>query len=341
MGVLISKIYKKKKYFYIAENYKTALGKYKRRQIKSLGCITITEAKRELAKFHSNSNFISNYKLTVNELFNIYKESLKDRVSEKTYKMNIKIMKDFDHSFIVLFGSKPFYTLNNGHIETFHHFLKNKKLKSTTISLYFTITKTFLRWCRNHEYTNKTFIFPKILHKNNPIVTLSNNDMSKLIDNSGEIFGFYIQFMCLTGLRPKEFIKLKWSDIRNREINVISDNPLKSGRNIPVSSQLARVLRNCKFRRHSKYVCHIRKASNLSQTISNIGKDVLNKKINLYTFRKYFATKLADNGLSPIKMCRLMGHSSINTALKYYISDDLSLSKDLDQSFQFLKLRSS
>ena len=63
----------------------------------------------------------------------------------------------------------------------------------------------------------------------------------------------------------------------------------------------------------------------------------LNKLFNLKTFRKTFATKLAEEGIDGLVVAYLLGHTSVNTTTKYYINKKARVIKNSLNNIKFLE----
>ena len=142
-----------------------------------------------------------------------------------------------------------------------------------------------------------------------------------------------------TGIRRKQLVGLKWSDIdlENRVLRLRADSSkTKREYNIPLSLELTKEL--LVFINKTKFIVNYQKPDNqvfnitlfnarykannmneehIAKFFTKLSK-IANFKVSAHRFRHSLATKLANNGKTSIKTVQnLLGHSSVHTTLGY------------------------
>jgi len=142
------------------------------------------------------------------------------------------------------------------------------------------------------------------------------------------------------GLRRNEVVYLAWDDVdfENETITVCNsdDHSTKSRkiRTLPMNSDIIKALKALRPRMfQNPYVFRDRLTESLflhtfEQIVINAGHVITKdgKKKNKFSFhdlRRTFGTNLANKGISPKILQKLMGHALLATTMKYYINADM------------------
>jgi len=184
---------------------------------------------------------------------------------------------------------------------------------------------------------------------------ISDNDLDRFFKASkNSKYYNYFQILILTGLRPSECLGLQIKDIKadrleiRRGITIDGFSPLKTQnakRDIPLNDSLKRVLldqkRKIAFRTKEGWLfpaeSGIPKMNALTNAFKYIlrqtavwdrgGRNKMKKEkmikepvdFTLYDFRHTFATKMAQNNMHHTALKKILGHSSIQITLQYYV----------------------
>lgn len=341
MPVLISKKYKNSKKWYIVENdYQQEtlesgeiVNKNKRKYLENLGVMTKTEAKNKLTEYFSLNNNISNaditFRVLVEEFRAFYKTQLGQIIKQKTYDLffinSEKMLKYFDRMLIK--------NIEFTNIEAFKISLRDDcKLSNRSINIILTDLKKVFDYAYERKWVVNYPTIKRVSEQkaNKEIEYLNKNDIETILKYADDKRAFYIQLMLYTGMRPHEASNLKWKDINlvEKSIYIISDNPKKKGRKIPIHSTLLGILEMLRVDylpedNVSPYLDAqvARKSMKRLQALvkARTDKDI---ECNPYKFRKTFGSLLAQRGVDTINVAHLMGHSKLQTTYQYYINQN-------------------
>jgi integrase len=134
---------------------------------------------------------------------------------------------------------------------------------------------------------------------------------------------YYWKFMANTGLRLQEFLQVKWRDIENDNLRVIStvDSRTKSGkwRDIPLSPGALMTLDRFAKDQKDEFLAPRMNDKSLSRAFSRVLKrtDIESPKGSLHCLRHTFCSHLVMQG-KPIRLVQqLAGHANISTTERY------------------------
>ena len=174
---------------------------------------------------------------------------------------------------------------------------------------------------------------------------ISDSDLDRFLQlASGTKYYNYYRLLSLTGLRPSECLGLQRQDITLKHIEIrrkvsrdgIGDLKTQSARRqIPITPEIRSVLDD-QLRRisgHSDWLFATRSGQPSMWGLKSAfdyqirrsavwqGQVMIEPalKISLYDFRHTFATKAADSGMPMHLLQRLLGHSDIQTTMRYYV----------------------
>lgn len=351
MPVLISKKYKGSKQWYIVENYTieevnedgVIEVKQKRKYLESLGETTKTEAKIKLSQYMTLNKGTVNSDITfsilMDEFKEFYKTQLGQTIKQKTYDLFLsnadKMTKFFDRMLI----KKIEFT----HIEAFKLSLKNdNNLSNRSINIILTDFKKVLSYACDRNWIAD---YPSIKRvseatKNKEVEYLTRAELVTILKYADSKRAFYIHLMLYTGMRPNEASNLKWRDIDflHKTIEIISDNPKKLGRRVPIHPKILGMLEMARVDympedNVSPYADSqvARKSMKRLQALvkANTKQDI---ECNPYKLRKTFGSLLAQKGVDTINVAHLMGHSKLQTTYQYYINqNDNNLRKTIEK----------
>jgi integrase len=109
-------------------------------------------------------------------------------------------------------------------------------------------------------------------------------------------------------------------------ITIKSDNKRKPGRKIAIHENLLKILKE-EYKLFGN-ICPYTNRYSTRNAVIRAGKKI-GLKISPYSLRKTFASLMAKKEVSPFKLAKMMGHSNITTAYKYYVEfEEAKLKKE-------------
>jgi site-specific recombinase XerD len=158
-------------------------------------------------------------------------------------------------------------------------------------------------------------------------VFLSKKEVAKLLEASKDNTRDFaiISFILYTGVRVNELVNIKTYDIDLQQNIVRVKGKGDKERIIPIAKPLSALLKKyLSERRHKgKYLFESRFNEKLTPLSVQLlvkkyaKKAHINKHITPHKLRHTFATLALESGVSPITISELLGHSSLNTTMKY------------------------
>ncbi|NQY74507.1 MAG: site-specific integrase [Candidatus Margulisbacteria bacterium] len=328
---------KKHKYVYIVENYttidsKTNKKKYDRKYLESLGIlnqdVSKNQAKISLARYMDMKQPLTS-DITLDQLIEefkpYYKNQIGKTIQERTYALFLETLKNFKS-----IKHKQLRKIDFSDIELLKDSL-TENLANRTINISLTQLSKLFKYANKRGYISEIPIIESLKEFSKEIFRLSLDQVKLLLENANSNLKFYIYMMVFTGMRPNEFLKLRWDNVFLEEgfIEVISDDQKKKGRKIPIHEKLHDVLKEneCSEGNVSPYANR--------HTPFNLLKSLGKKhgiSVSPYSLRKTFASFMAEQEVSPFKIAKIMGHSNISTTYKYYVEIEYKkLKKELDK----------
>lgn len=133
-----------------------------------------------------------------------------------------------------------------------------------------------------------------------------------------------IAFLIFTGVRVGELVNIKLEDLNFEGNFVRIKGKGDKERFIPITLELSNILKEYLQEKHySEYLFETIRHSKFSPLtiqlmVKRYAKQAnIQKKITPHKLRHTFATLALESGISPITIGELLGHSSLNTTMKY------------------------
>lgn len=333
MPVLVWKKYKGKRKAYIGEN-KTKNGERNFNYLLPLGVISAAQARHELAKYnyeHRDRDRL--HRRTFADSLEEFQMLYKARVKPSMYKLFCSYLFNISQEFRekLINGVAPI------DIQALQTKMKQRGVSGRTINIFSTQLKKVFVYAKEAGYLRDLPTFQRFPESipTRKTLRLSNAQLLTLRKNADSDEKFALIFLNNTGLRCFEFVNLKIEhiDLEKRYVHVESDNPLKSGRIVPMTRKLRRVLKVTwpKIIARGK-ICPWETRAGVYLSLKKLGKRCLGFPGTPKQLRKTFGSRLAESGISRIAHMRIMGHSNYKTTDKYYIDIDQSyLSSELEK----------
>ncbi len=220
---------------------------------------------------------------------------------------------------------------------TYHNNAFKKHKKNTLISLN-ALLKSFLEFCEQEGYTEKTPYF-KITMKNakdgEKINPFSLDEIKAILKSTSDLkLKAFLTTAFFTGLRTGEQLALLWSDINFEDKKINIDKSLNlsgvitspknkpSIREVDLLEPVENILKELKASEpvNKKFVfISIPKRSTMFQRAFKSLLRALNlKERKLYTTRHTFASLMLSQGEEAMWVSKTLGHKDLNTTYKTY-----------------------
>ena len=205
------------------------------------------------------------------------------------------------------------------------YFLK-KKISKNSRATQTLILRSFAKFLKKELKIDFETMDPPKTSKTLPVF-LTKDEVKKILDASKKnIRDFTIlAFLIYTGTRVGELVNIKNDDINLDENFVKISGKGDKERLVPISEDLSIILKE--YTKHqpnnSEYFFESRRKKKFSPlTIQLMVKKYakyagINKNVTPHKLRHTFATLALESGISPITIGELLGHSSLNTTMKY------------------------
>jgi len=247
-----------------------------------------------------SSSHLRNYRLALNYLFNI--------VSPST----------------------PIGDITSSHIIKYIK-LTESKLSNASVHSYIRYIKLLFNYLVDEDYIYKTPIKKKLIPKRErkSIVIFDKSELEDILSVAKERdkkFYNSLMLLLLTGLRPIDLVNLKINNFDfNRKLISIKISKTNKEIKFPLYSELETFISSNmqeEFQKDSEdFLLKGFNVEIIGKRFRRIKKQLkITKKltVTLKTFRKTFATRIAEKGLSIQEVAYLLGHDSVKTTEKYY-----------------------
>ncbi len=256
---------------------------------------------------------------------------VKERISGKSKNH----LRNFGFAMIHLYAVTDRHTMlsdiSSADIAGFINYLKEKKLANATVHSYIRYAKILFNYLVEEDYIFKSpfrkKLIPKVIH--HAVIIFEEDDLNEILAEAKKRDNHYyncLVLLLMTGLRPVDLLNLKIQDFdfKRMKINV---SVSKTGKafSFPIYENLHNFLveemadefdsagdahlfptftvevLGKRFRRILRYL--------------GLGKS---QKYNLKTFRKTFATRMAESGMALLDVKNLLAHDTSKTTEKFY-----------------------
>ncbi len=150
------------------------------------------------------------------------------------------------------------------------------------------------------------------------MVYLVKEEIQEIIDTGffdDEVKNAFL-FGCYTGLRFSDISLLKWSNIKNNQIQ-LTQTKTKGSVYIPLSNNAENIL--VKQRSNKEFIFKLSSHnSSVNRTLKKlIKKTTIEKEVSFHSSRHTFATLLITSGVNVFTVSKLLGHKDIESTLVY------------------------
>jgi len=320
----------------IYERYKSESGQWRNKLVLSIGRVGKRKANFAFDEWKENGDSNSN-NITFQKIIEDFQEDLDLNVKEGIIKpTTVKLHHYFLERYIIYFAEKKVSPIDIKYkkIQEFKVHLKTFTLSNRTKNLILSTLSKLLRYCVKCEIIPQMPIIEKFKeNKNNEIQRLTLEQCKIILQHSSSNLKFYISFLLFSGVRPYEFLNLKWKniDLKNRTIKIYSDNKNKGEgrlgyREILMHRNLYDLLITSEDTTGN--VCPYSRTDSTKNAFRTLQQKT-DIKATPYIFRKTFASLAAENGVPLDKLAHYMGNSAAILEKYYTKIDAQSYEKDI------------
>ena len=280
-------------------------------------------------KYGAIKHLSGNMSLKLSEAASLYRGHIKKNKSNKvdfhTRTFDVATRKFFKY----VNPNTPIKNITVEDIINFRNSVWNE-ISNASIRTYIRYLKGFFNYLVDYDYLVKTPIRKGINPKAeyNPIKIFKEKDIQIILEKAKErdveYYNIY-RMLLLTGIRPCDLFTLKAGNF-DLEKQILQFRMSKT--QINIDFPLYKEFRNFIREGFSDFK-HMKKNENIIKkySVDRIGKTLRkilvetglqNESYNLKTFRKTFATSLAEQGISEGDVADMLGHTSISTTRQYY-----------------------
>jgi site-specific recombinase XerD len=235
--------------------------------------------------------------------------------SSTTIRNYVYIIKDFLRSF-----DYPDYENVKG------YFSKKTDITKNSRATQIRILRSFAKFIQKEYKLN--FEVPDVPKATKTLpIFLTKPEVSRLLSASKTNIRdlSILAFIIFTGVRVSELVNLKLENVDLNENYIRVKGKGEKERMIPLTAGVSRLLVNyLSIRRIDSEYLFINKYGDKFTPLSiqllvrkYTNKAQINKRITPHKLRHTFATLALEAGVSPITISELLGHSSLNTTMKY------------------------
>ncbi len=222
-------------------------------------------------------------------------------------------------------------------VTNYHNNAFKKYKKNTLVSLN-ALLKSFLEFCEQEGYIDKTPYF-KITMKNakegEKINPFSLNEIKAILNSATDLrLKAFLTTAFFTGLRTGEQLALLWSDIdfENKKINIDKSLNLSgvitipknktSIREVDLLEPVERILKELKESEPKNkkmiFLSIPKRTQDFQRAFKKLLKALNLKERSLYATRHSFASLMISMGEEPLWVSKNMGHKDLNTTYSTY-----------------------
>ncbi len=275
-------------------------------------------------KVVENNNGVKD--ITIEKAVEVYKYQLALTSGSYQYRFGMAM----NHFYKIVPPSIKVSKVTYEHSLRFVKFLMDRKLSNASVRTYFEHVKVLFLFLVKHKHLTNSPINSDVLPRKSKkiIIPFRKEMLDEILSTAKEtdiMFYNILVLLLLTGLRPKDLMKVKAGDINFAERRIyIRMTKTDKEINIPMSKTLINYISE-----EMKYILELDSDQLIFQdyTVARVGRRFrkLKKKLGikvkyvftLKTFRKTFATHYAKS-LNIQDVAYLLGHDEVETTKGYY-----------------------
>ncbi|GHR64001.1 hypothetical protein VN0559_14890 [Helicobacter pylori] len=241
---------------------------------------------------------------------------------------------------LALLNAKESYKVSKITKESVTNYHNNafKKYKKNTLVSLNALLKSFLEFCEQEGYTDKSPYFAitlKNVQEGEKIKPFNLEEVKTLIENASSLrLRAFLVVAFFTGLRTGEQLALLWSDIdfENKTINIDKSLNLSgvittpknkpSIRQVDLLEPVEKILKELKASEPANkkmiFLSIPKRTQEFQQAFKKLLKALNLKERKLYTTRHTFASLMLSQGEEAMWVSQMLGHKDLNTTYSAY-----------------------
>ena len=293
-------------YYAAGERVQESTGTANRREADKFLALRLSEVERRV--------FVKDTRITLDELGERYIPYAETR--KRSWKRDVQMLGNLK----LFFGNPMLRDITPLRLEKFQQ-VRGKVAAPATVNRELALLKhMFFQAEKWGLYSGNPVRLVSFLKEDNlKCETLSEDEEETLLAAAPPYLKDVVLFAVNTGLRRSDVFNLKWEDvnIERKQLTIIMGKTRKV-HEVFLNPKALEVLN--RQRRDSEYVFTNREGEKIKCVRGALDAAVKRaglKKITFHMFRHTVATRLLENGADIVTVKEIMGHSNINTTLRY------------------------
>lgn len=217
----------------------------------------------------------------------------------------------------------------------FHYWKTKKNLGASGLGMrrknLMTVFRYFLR--KRYVITNPLLDIEKPIEKTrdefitkNGIRSITNLDLNFGYRTNGlNLTRDLFLFSCFTGLRYGDVVKINRDNIKGKFLEVMMSKTKRKVK-VPLLKEALVILKKYDYKKNRKTIFPYRSNEAINMDLKQIAKMArIDKRVSFHTARHTFGSLLAQDGVQPFYIMKLIGHSKIDMTTRYVNSNDTML----------------
>lgn len=231
-------------------------------------------------------------------------------------------------------GIKKGFDIDQTVIDDYLVYLRNQDITDTTVAMYARHLKSFLNYAQRWGFITTNLEVPTVKTQHKVPETYTDEELKALLrkpDLKTCSFSEYrnwvmVNYLLATGnrLRTMQSIKIEDLDFSNRMIK-LNTTKQKKAQIIPMSNKLAEILREyLSYRKGEPKDPLFCKSDGTQLTAEGISTALYRynkrrgvEKTSIHLFRHTFAKLAIKNGIDPLRLQKILGHSTLDVTRNY------------------------
>ncbi len=209
--------------------------------------------------------------------------------------------------------------LNQLTVNWWSGFVLGRQVKNTTSNRDRAAVLSFLSWAKEHQYQVPDFTPKKLKEEPKGSAILTPEQVQRVLKACRPDRLPFFQTLLETGCRQGELLNLRLENLGNGVITFTSQPGSKSRgktRHVPISQELSDCLTVLGTVQNGRVFPYSR--STIRDWWAELCTELGIKGVTLHGLRATAITRALDSAIAPVQIQKLVGHSNLNTTMRYY-----------------------